>query len=73
MSSTIDGRTLVTVLASLATAISSAASITGSIAASIASQASADTGLTAVEKSILTMLTSAIASTQPSSSSHNMF
>jgi hypothetical protein len=74
MSSTVDGRTLITVMASMATAICSAASLTVSnVGTSIANQVSADTGLTAVEKAILTTVSSAIQSTQPSSSIHNVF
>lgn len=79
MSSAVDTRTLVTVLACAITALTSGLSGTpATIATSLITQTtssaqSAATGLTNQEVAILTMLSSAVVSTQPSSSAHNMF
>jgi hypothetical protein len=59
-------------MASIATAICSAASLTVSnVGTSITNQLTADTGLTAQERAIITALSSAIQSSQPSSSIHS--
>ncbi len=71
MSSSFDSRQALTAMVSVITAYTSATALsTATFATSIASQASADTGLTAGEKVILTQVTSAIGSAQPSSSIH---
>ncbi len=71
MSSSFDARQALTAMVSVITAYTSATALsTATFATSIASQASADTGLTAGEKVILTQVTSAIGSAQPSSSMH---
>ncbi len=71
MSSTFDFRQALTAMVSVITAYTSATALsTTTFAASMASQASADTGLTASEKAIITQITSAIGSAQPSSSIH---
>jgi len=72
MSAVADSKQLITVMASLATAITSGVGGTvATVAASILSQIAADTGLTAQEKAILTSISSAVVSTQPSSSIHS--
>ena len=72
MASNIDSKTALTAMVAALTAYSSATGIsTATFAASIASQQSADTGLSVYESRILTSLTSAIGSAQPSSSIHS--
>lgn len=72
MSSNFDSRQTLTVMASVLTAYTSCTALsTATFAASMASQASADTSLTAAEKQIITALTSALASSQPSSNIHS--
>ncbi len=71
MSSSFDVRQALTAMVSVITAYTSATALsTATFAASMATQASADTGLTGAEKSIITQVTSAIGSAQPSSSIH---
>ena len=71
MSQGYDNRQALTAMVSVITAYTSATALsTATFAASMASQASADTGLTGAEKSIITQVTSAIGSAQPSSSIH---
>lgn len=71
MASSFDNRAVLTAMVSAITAYTSATALsTTTFAASMASQASADTGLTAAEKAIITQVTSAIGSAQPSSSIH---
>ena len=68
----VDNRTLAAVTASLLTAWSSASGVTtGNLATQFSSQITVDTGLTNVEKGLVTLLTSAIASATPSASFHN--
>ena len=69
----VDNRTLVAAVASLLTAWSSASGLsTSSYATQLSSQLVQDaTGLTTVEASLVTLLTSALASATPSASFHN--
>ena len=77
MASNIDGRQLITWFTDAMTALclvqaSGTTTTAAQLATSIASQASADTGLSAAEKSITTAISSALGrvATQPSSSIH---
>ena len=75
--SIIDERQLVTWFASCITALTSASASGGGsttitqLVISCASQVSADTGLSAQEKALITLISSAIQNTQPSSSIHS--
>ncbi len=78
MASNLDERQLLAWFASCITALTSSAASGGGtttitqMVTSIASQASADTGLTAQEKSILTAMSTGIGNTKPSSCIHGL-
>ncbi len=78
MASNIDTRQLVAWFASCLTALTSSAASGGGtttvtqMVTSIASQASADTNLTAQEKSILSAISTGIGNTKPSSCIHGL-
>lgn len=69
MSSAVDTRTLVAVLASLVTAISSGTAQ----ATPINNQIANDTNLTAQEKAILTMISTATVNASPANVAHGSF
>jgi len=72
MASTVDSRTVLTAMVSVLTAYTSATGVsTATFATSIGSQQTADTSLSSGESKILTQISSAIGSAQPSSSIHN--
>lgn len=69
----IDGRTLFTAIASVLTALTSAQSLTtANVATQLSSQINVDTGLSKTESTLVTLFTSAIGNTQPSSSTHGV-
>ena len=71
MASSFDNRQALTAMVSVITSYTSATGLsTSTFATSMSNQATADTGLTAAEKSIITQVTSALASVTPSSSIH---
>ncbi len=78
MASNIDTRQFVSWFASCVTALTSSASSGGGtttvtqMVTSLASMASADTGLTAQEKSIITAMSTGIGNTKPSSCVHGI-
>ena len=72
MASTVDSRTALTAMVSVLTAYTSAVAVsTATFATSITAQINADTSLSTSEVKILTQISSAIGSAQPSSSIHN--
>ncbi len=67
----IDTRTMFGAMVSALTAWSSASSVTtGNFATQLSSMIAKDTGLTSVESGLVTLLTSAVASTTPSATAH---
>jgi hypothetical protein len=71
MSQRYDARQALTAMVSVITAYTSATGLsTATFATSMSNQATNDTGLTGAEKAIITQVTSAIGSAQPSSSIH---
>ena len=67
MASTVDSRQALTAMVAVLTAFTSATGVsTATFATSIAAQVSADTGLTAYESKIATIVSSALAATTPS-------
>jgi hypothetical protein len=72
MASTVDSKTALTAMVSVLTAYTSAVGVsTATFNTSLASQQTADTSLSSAESKILTQISSAIGSAQPSSSIHN--
>lgn len=68
----IQTRSLYAAMTSVLTAFSSASSVTtGNYATQLSSLITADTGLTSIESGLVTLFTSAIGNTQPSSSAHS--
>jgi prophage DNA circulation protein len=68
----IDTRTLYAAMTSVLTALTSATGVsTGNLATQLSSLITADTGLTNQEKGLVTLFTSAVGNTQPSSSAHS--
>ena len=68
MTSSIDSKAALTAMASVLTAYTSAVGVsTATFATAISNQISVDTGLTATEQSVATLISSAIGSITPSS------
>jgi hypothetical protein len=72
LSFAIDSRTLYGAMTSILTAFSSASGVSTTVMATqLSSQITVDTGLTSVESGLVTLFTSAVGNTQPSSSAHS--